>query len=97
MGAAFDAVFTQTGTAVTMPGGQQYEAICYSSEGTKLFTTTEIAAAATVPIWSSDATPGPNTTTLSGTPTTLGTYTFTVQVKDSAGNVDTQVLTLIVR
>lgn len=97
MGASFDAIFTQTGTAVGVPGGQQYEAICYSADGTKLFSTTEIASGTSQPIWSSDATPGPNTTTLSGTPTTLGTFTFTVQVKDSAGNVDTQQLTLVVR
>jgi hypothetical protein len=70
-GATFEAIFTQTGTAVSVPGGQQYEAICYSSDGTKLFSTTEIASGTSQPIWSSDATPGPNTTTISGTPTTL--------------------------
>lgn len=85
-GFVFDDVFAQAGTAVTVPGGQQYEAICYSGDGTRLYTCTELAAQATAPIHVAQAPLDTGVTTISGNPNTIGTYTFTVQVRDSAGN-----------
>lgn len=41
-------------------------------------------------------TSSPTTATISGIPTTPGTYNFTVQVEDTATGIDTQVFTLIV-
>ncbi|MBX3459964.1 MAG: putative Ig domain-containing protein [Planctomycetes bacterium] len=96
-GFVFDDVFAQPGTAVTVPGGQQYEAICYSADGTRLFTCTELAAQATAPIHVAQAPLDTGATTISGTPTTLGNYTFTVQVRDSAGNTAQRQFMIVVR
>ena len=96
-GAAFDTIFSQAGSAVSVPGGQQYEAICYDADGGSLFTTTELASQANAPIWESQATADNGYTTISGTPTTAGTYTFTLQVTDSAGNTATRQLTIVVQ
>jgi hypothetical protein len=96
MGAPFESLFSQSGVPVTVPSGQQYEAICYSGDGTKLITTTELAAQPSAPIWSSDATPGPNSTTISGTPTTACIKWVVVQVTDSAGNKSTRGIILVI-
>lgn len=95
-GGTFDDVFSQAGASVTVPGGQQYEAICYDRTGTQLVTTTELAAAATAPIHVADATPDNGYTTLSGMPTTPGVYTFVLQVMDSAGTTATRQLVITV-
>ena len=39
---------------------------------------------------------GSQSTVISGTPTRVGTYTFTVQVKDAAGNTSTQTFTITI-
>jgi hypothetical protein len=96
-GGTFDDIFSQAGSAVTMPGGQQYEAVCYSSDGTALFTTTELAAQASAPIWQAQATPDNGFTTISGTPTAAGSFTFTLRVTDSAGNTATRTLAITVQ
>jgi hypothetical protein len=94
-GSTFDDIFNQAGTAVTMPGGQQYEAVCYTD--TSLFTTTELAAQGNAPIWQADAVPDNGFTTISGMPTVAGSYTFTLQVRDSGGNTATRVLSITVQ
>jgi hypothetical protein len=96
-GSPFDGIFNQAGSAVAMPGGQQYEAVCYSGDGTSLFTTTEIAGQANAPIWESAAAADNGYTTISGTPTMAGSYTFTLQVRDSAGNTATRQFVIIVQ
>jgi hypothetical protein len=96
-GSPFDGIFNQAGSAVAMPGGQQYEAVCYNGDGTSLFTTTEIAGQANAPIWESAAAADNGYTTISGTPTTAGSYTFTLQVRDSAGNTATRQFVIIVQ
>ncbi|MHC4780302.1 MAG: putative Ig domain-containing protein [Planctomycetota bacterium] len=40
--------------------------------------------------------PGPYDTTISGTPTTPGSFTFTIQVMDSASNTATREFTIVV-
>ncbi|MCA8910332.1 MAG: hypothetical protein KDB82_01400 [Planctomycetes bacterium] len=95
-GGSFDDLFNQAGSSVSVPGGQQYEAICYSADGTKLYTTTELAAQAGAPIQSTDAVPDNGYTTISGTAAATGTETFTIQVTDSAGNTATRQLSITV-
>jgi hypothetical protein len=97
-GASFNAIFNQPGSTVATPGGQQYEAIGYSGDGTKLFTTTEIAGQANAPIWESPAAADNGYTTISGTPTAPnnGYGYFTLQVMDSAGNTATRELRISV-
>ncbi len=95
-GGVFDDIFNQAGSSVTVPGGQQYEAICYSGNGASLYTTTEIAGQASAPIQRANATADNGYTTISGTPTQAGSYAFTLQVKDSAGNTATRQLTIVV-
>jgi hypothetical protein len=95
-GAEFEDIFDEDPLPVDVGGatGQQYEAIAYSSDGTALYTSTEKAGSATIPIYRADADEGPLDTTISGTPSSAGTYTFTVQVKDSAGDVASREFTL---
>ncbi|MCB9895557.1 MAG: hypothetical protein H6839_14005 [Planctomycetes bacterium] len=95
-GGTFDNLFNQAGSAVTVPGGQQYEAICYSDDGTKLYTATEIAGQASAPIQVADAVADNGYTTISGTPSTAGGAAFTLKVMDSAGNSATRQFTLTV-
>ncbi|MGE0431818.1 MAG: putative Ig domain-containing protein [Planctomycetota bacterium] len=95
-GGSFDDIFLQAGSAVTITGGQQYEAICYSADGTKVYTATELAGQANAPIQVASVSADIGSTTLSGTPGATGLYTFTVQVTDSAGNTATRELTIAV-
>ncbi|MBK8207244.1 MAG: putative Ig domain-containing protein [Planctomycetes bacterium] len=96
-GGTFDDIFAQGGTAFAISGGQQYEAICYSADGGELFTCTEIAGQASAPIYVASAGVDSATTTISGTPLSTGTFNFTVQVTDSAGNTATRAFTIIVQ
>ncbi|MCC6465078.1 MAG: hypothetical protein IT463_07050 [Planctomycetes bacterium] len=96
-GGSFDDLFAQTGSAVTITGGQQYEAVCYSHDGRRLFTCTELAAQATAPIYAADAAGDSGSTTISGTPGAAGTYLFTVRVSDSAGNTATRDFSIVVQ
>jgi hypothetical protein len=91
-GQSFDIIFNQIPAAVGSgtAKNQQYEAICYSSDGKDIYTITEKAGSPTVPIYKSEAAPGSVNSIISGTPTENGTHMFTVQVKDSAGNVTTR-------
>lgn len=95
-GGSFDDIFATSGTAVSMPGGQQYEALCYSADGTQLFTTTELASAASAPVHMALAAPDNGLTTISGTPTVSGTYSFIVRVRDSAGNFAQRALVITI-
>lgn len=95
-GSSFDAIFNGAGSSVAMPGGQQYEAVCYSADGTQLFTTTEIASASSAPIQMASAAADSGSTTITGTPTTPGVYTFIIQVRDSAGNTALRALTITI-
>jgi hypothetical protein len=95
-GGTFDDLFVQAGSSVAVPGGQQYEAICYSEDGTQLYTATEIASQATAPIQRANAVADNGYTTISGTPTSTGAETFTLQVTDSEGNTATRQFTLTV-
>ncbi len=93
-GGTFDDLFGQAGVAINLPGGQQYEALCYSADGTQIFTTTELAGQATAPIHFGQAAPDAGYTIISGTPTQSGFYTFTVRVRDSAGGIATRTLSI---
>jgi hypothetical protein len=95
-GGSFDDIFGTAGFAVSMPGGQQYEAVCYSADGTQLFTTTELASGANAPLHMAIAAPDNGLTTISGTPTASGTYSFIVRVRDSAGNTAQRALSITV-
>lgn len=95
-GGTFDDLFMQAGGSVPVPGGQQYEAICYSDDGTQLYTATEIAGQASAPIQRADAVADNGYTTISGMPTATGAATFTLRVTDSAGNTATRPFTLTV-
>jgi hypothetical protein len=96
-GGNFEDIFNQAGTALSMPGGEQYEAVCYSSDGTSIFTTTEVVSANGGMIWESAAAADNGYTTISGTPTAAGSTTFTLQVRDSAGNTATRQFTISVQ
>jgi hypothetical protein len=90
----FNMIFSEAGNAVTVPGGQQHEAICYSDNGAQLFTTTELGTQANAPIHFANAAADNGYTTISGTPVSVGTSTFLVRVTDSAGNVAFRQLTI---
>ncbi|MHC5036339.1 MAG: putative Ig domain-containing protein [Planctomycetota bacterium] len=96
-GSPFDAIFTQTPSTVSIPGGQQYEAIAYAADGAMLYTVTEKASAATVPIYRATAVPGPFDTTISGIPSAAGGFPFVIQVMDSAGNTATRAFSISVQ
>jgi hypothetical protein len=95
-GAGFNLIFSQQGSAVSVPGGQQHEAICYGTYGDELLTTTELAGQASAPIHISSAAPDNGYTTISGVPTATGTSTFIVRVTDSAGNTAYAQLTITI-
>jgi hypothetical protein len=96
-GGSFDDIFTQTGVAISIVGGQQYEAISYCCAGVQLFTTTRLAGQPNAPIYRATAANSINTTAISGAPTSPGTYSFTVQVRDSSGNTATRAITVAVQ
>jgi hypothetical protein len=93
-GAGFNMIFSEAGSAVTVPGGQQHEAICYSADGAQLFTTTELGGQSAAPIHFGNAAADNGYTTISGTPLNVGTSTFLVRVTDSAGNTAYRQLTI---
>lgn len=95
-GGSFADIFQTAGSAVSMPGGQQYEALCYSADGTQLFTTTELAGASSAPLHMALAAPDNGLTTISGTPAGSGTWSFIVQVCDSAGNTASRAFTIVI-
>jgi hypothetical protein len=95
-GSGFNMIFSEAGNAVTVPGGQQHEAICYSGDGSQLFTTTELAGQANAPIHFANAAADNGYTTISGVPIAVGTSTFLVRVMDSAGNVAYRQLTITI-
>lgn len=81
-------------TTTSLPGatnGVSYSATVLATGGTSTGYTWSVSAGA-LPAW---ATLNNSTGIISGTPTGAGTVIFTVQVVDSAGNSDTQPLTLV--
>ncbi len=90
-GGTFDSIFDQTCSTFASVGGNQFEAIAYGGNGTSLYTLTENSPQ---PIYRADALPGPYDTTISGTPTAGGVYTFTIRVTDSAGETATRTYTI---
>jgi len=96
VGGNFDNIFNVSGSAVTMPGGQQYEAVCYSADGGQLFTTTELASASSAPLHMALAAADSGFTTITGTPTASGVYSFVIQVMDSAGNTAQRAMTITI-
>lgn len=95
-GASFEEIFHQSGTVITAPAGQAYEAIAYGGEGAELWTTTEIAGQTAVPLHAGSAPLDNGYTTIGGVPTTPGQYTFQLRVTDSAGNVAYRTFTIVI-
>lgn len=85
-------------TTLTLPNpirGRRYSRPIVASGGTTTGFAWTLESGALPPGLTLSATGTPSTT-LSGTPTTAGTYTFTIRVTDDAANTDTQDYTITI-
>ncbi len=94
-GIRFSSVLITTRTLPPPSWGPAYSATITAIGGSESGYAWEIVDGAP-PTGLSLAPSGTPSTTLSGTPSALGSFTFTVRVTDDGGNVDEQVYTLVV-
>jgi hypothetical protein len=93
----FDSIFFTSPCALSGAGSQQYEAITYSADGTRIYTTTERAGQPTAPILAAAATRAAEPALLRGRPAASGDFQLTLEVSDSSGAVARRSLILRVR
>ena len=85
-GAPFEAVFNALPCTISFTPFQQYEALCYTADGTELISIPELSFWPTVPIHRATAVTGPLDTHISGVPTMPGTHAFELELVDSSGD-----------